>query len=222
VSDYPDYQLGVRILADLVDLAKQATLSSLEAKAATEATLGTLAKETTLSSLETKAATEASLSSINGKIPSKTPAGNLPTSLSEQAIAYLLSRLEGPGGVQVEVSGGKALYQVARETYGVWVAWGGFPMPAGKNRFDIPQYIKNPNLIMRNEEAVSVDFTFYQTDDVTLTRVYKIKTRTVGGGEKLAERFTDAAGQPIDLVMPYLVVEVTADTNCYGWLWGYP
>jgi len=75
---------------------------------------------------------------------------------------------------------------------------------------------------MRNEEAFSVDFTFYQTDDVTLTRVYKIKTRTVGAGEHLAERFTDATGQPIDLCMPYLVVEIPVSTNCYGWLWGYP
>jgi len=200
VSDYPDYQIGIRILADLVDLAKQTTLSSLEAKAATEATLG----------------------SVDGKIPSRTAAGNLPISLNEQGLAYLLSRLEGPGGVQAEVSGAKALYQVARETFGVWVAWGGFPMPAGMTMFDVPQYIKNPNLIMRNEEDVPVDFTFYQTDDVTGVTVYKIKTRTVGAGEKLAERFTDAAGQPIDLVMPYLVVEVPAPTNCWGWLWGYP
>jgi len=200
VSDYPDYQIGVRIFADLVNLAKQDTLSTLEAKVATET----------------------SLSSIDGKIPSKTTAGNLPISLSEQALAYILNRLEGPGGVQAEVSTAKALYQVARETYGVWVVFGGYPLYAGRTRFDVPQYIKNPNLIIRNEEAVSVDFTFYQTDDITLARVYRIKTRTVAAGEHLAERFTDAVGQPIDLVMPYLVVEVPVDTNCYGWLWGYP
>jgi len=200
VSDYPDYQLGVRILADLVNLAKQGTLSSLEAKVATQATL----------------------SSLDGKVPAKTAAGNLPISLSEQAIGYLLSRLEGPGGIQVEVSGQKALYQLTRETFGVWVAFGGFPMPAGKHRFDVPQYVKNPNLIVRNEEAYVINLTFYQTDDVTLTHIYKIKTRTVGAGEQLAERSTDAAGQPVDLVMPYLVVEVDVDANCWGWLWGYP
>jgi len=150
------------------------------------------------------------------------PDYQVPVNVAAQALAYLLSRVEGPGGVQVEVSDLKALYQLIRETWGVWVAFGGFPMPAGKTMLDVPQYIKNPNLIMRNEEAVPVDFTFYQTDDATGVTVYKIKTRTVGAGEKLAERFTDAAGQPIDLVMPYLVVEVPSPTNCWGWLWGYP